>query len=738
MEDIKNIIGKKKNRVDGDKKISGRANYTADHHLENSKHGYIINATIAKGKIAKIHTETALEVEGVIEVFTHLNIKDRVKLNDDYSDPLAPPGEPFKPLHDEIIKFNHQPIAMVVADTFEIARYAAGLVTVEYIKVEQPTTELKDNLDKATDKDIQAPPPSRGKAEKKFEEAKVILEAEYHIPREYHNPMEPHATLAIWHEDDEAFIIYDKIQGVASSQGYIAGIFGLKSKKVKVLSPFVGGGFGSGLRPQYQLFFAALASKILVEPVKVSMTRQQMFSFGHRPASIQNLKLGSDKDGKLVAIKHESICETSKFESFNESISDWSGLMYECEDVELDYKLVPLDNYTPMDMRGPGGVSGMFALECAMDELAGKIGIDPLDLRLINYAEKDQNEDKPFSSKELRKCYTTAATEFGWDNRKPEPRSTKEGHQLVGHGMATGVWEAMQKPSSAKAELTSEGELIVSSATADIGTGTYTVMAQIAAESFGQKFEDVTFKLGDTDLPEAPIEGGSYTVSSVGSAVKLVCAELQKELLKVAKKSFPEEFKDNKFEDVSFYDGEIISKAGTSKSFKEVMSASDKESIFAKADAKPDKKRKKHSCYAHSCVMVEVNVDEDLGMVSVTRVVSAVAAGKIINPKTAESQILGGITWGIGMALEEEGMMDNRYGRLMNANLAEYHVAIQADVKDHKVIFVEEEDDIVNPLGAKGVGEIGLVGVAAAIANAIYNATGKIIRSLPITLDKLI
>ncbi|MUP45954.1 xanthine dehydrogenase family protein molybdopterin-binding subunit [Gramella sp. BOM4] len=731
-------IGKSTRRVDGIKKVTGQAPYSAEFNPADLVHGYVINSRISRGKILSIDSDKALQFPGVREVFTHENIPVEVKIDSDYTDPLSPPGNPFRPLNDENILYNGQPIALVVADTFETAAFAAGLVKVEYEKEEGFEVDIRKNLDIATTEDVPDPPEPRGDAKAAYESSEVKIDTEYYQPREYHNPMEPFASVAIWNKEDESFTIYDKIQGVSSSQQYIAGVFNLEKEKVRVISPFIGGAFGSGLRPQYQLFMAALASKALELPVKVVMTRTQMFSFGHRPACLQKIKLSSDKKGKLRSIQHQAFAETSRFEKFNETVVDWSGLMYQCENVALDYQLVPVDVYTPLDMRAPGGSTGMFALECAMDELAVKAGIDPLELRLINYAEQDQNEKKPFSSKELKACYQRAAEKFGWENRKPEPRSHKKANQLVGYGMATGVWEAMQQKSAAKAIFTSEGKLSVSSGTADIGTGTYTIMSQIAAEMLGISIENVEFKLGDSTLPQAPIEGGSWTASSVGSAVKLVCKELQKNLFELAKRSHPELFENMLFENAIFENGEVRVGEGASVSFSEILAVSGQDQVEVEVNSEPADSRSDFSCYSHSCVMVEVHVDEDTGMIQIPRVVSAIAGGKILNPKTARSQIIGGITWGIGMALEEEGMMDDRNGRIMNANLAEYQVAVHADVQELEVIFVPETDEIVNPLGAKGLGEIGIVGVAAAISNAIYNATGKRVRELPISLDKVL
>ncbi|MEH6407428.1 MAG: xanthine dehydrogenase family protein molybdopterin-binding subunit, partial [Leeuwenhoekiella sp.] len=506
-----NYIGQSITRVDGPLKVSGKATYSGEFKDENLAYGYVVESSIANGKITGIDTTAAKTLPGVLEVFTHLNLPEYLNKNSDYSDPLAPPGSPFRPLYNDNVLYNGQPIALIVGESFEIARYAASLINVEYS--EEPfVATLRENLSNASHEGVKPPAKPRGDAPSAYKSSVHKIETEYEQPRHYHNPMEPHATTVIYKEDGD-LLVYDKIQGVASSKQYVCGVFGLEKDKVQVKSPFVGGAFGSGLRPQYQLFLATLAATELKRSVRVALTRRQMFSFGHRPANIHQMKLSADVNGFLTSIQHTSFGETSYFEKYNETVVDWSGLVYQCDNVKLDYQLVPVQAYTPMDMRAPGGVSGMYALECAIDELAEKAGIDPLEFRLINYAERDQNEDKPFSSKELRKCYHECAERFNWDKRKQKPRSVKKGNDLIGYGMATGIWEAMQQKSSAKAKYDNTGKLIISSATADIGTGTYTVMSQIAAKYFDIDIKDVTFELGDTSLPEAPIEGGSWTVS---------------------------------------------------------------------------------------------------------------------------------------------------------------------------------------------------------------------------------
>lgn len=731
-------IGKPADRPDGRKKVQGRATYAGEFAQENMVYGYVVQSEIAEGEIINIDIARAEQVPGVLRVFTHENIPESVKINSDYSDPLAPPGQPFRPLYNEKILYNGQPIALVVAEDFETARFAAGFVKTEY-RAEECSVDIRENQEKATHEDVDDSPENRGDADKAFAAADYTVEAEYYQPRHYHNPMEPHATIAIWDKENESFKIYDKIQGVRGSQAYIRGVFSMEKEKVQVLSPYVGGGFGSGLRPQYQLFMAALAAKVLERPAKVTLTRRQMFSFGHRPANLQKVKLGADKNGKLLSIEHNSVGETSKFEKYSESVVGFTGVIYACENVKTDYRLVPVSVYTPNDARAPGGATGMFAVESAVDELAHKIGIDPLELRLKNYAERDNNEDKPFSSKELRACYAQAAKAIGWkENYNPQPRSRREGNHLVGYGMATGIWEAMQQKASARAVLHADGTLKVYSGTADNGAGTYAIMTQIAAETVGVSMDKTEFILGDTSLPKAPIQGGSWTAASVGSAVKTVSKVLRHKIYDLAHKTYPDRMTGTITEEAVFADGGFTTDNDTTIKFTDLLRDAGESQIEVTTNTEPGKERENYSCYAHSCVMVKVLVDADLGMIAVPKIVTAVAGGKILNPKTARSQIIGGNVWGISAALEEEGMIDPRNGRIMNANLAEYHVAVHADIQEQEVIFVEEEDDIVNPLGAKGLGEIGIVGVAAAIANAVFNATGKRVRELPITLDKVL
>jgi xanthine dehydrogenase YagR molybdenum-binding subunit len=552
--------------------------------------------------------------------------------------------------------------------------------------------------------------------------------------------MEPHASTVVW-EGDGKLTIYDKIQGPQNSQKYVTSVFGLSAGDVRVVNAYVGGAFGSGLRPQYQLFLAVMAALELERSVRVVLTRDQMFTFTHRPHALQTVRIGADEQGKLMSVRHDVVQSTSHFEDYQESIVNWSGLMYHCDNTEFTHKLAQIDTYTPGDMRAPGATTGVFALEIAMDELAERVGIDPVELRVKNYSERDEDENKNFTSKELREAYRTGAERFGWSKRNPTPRATKDGRELVGWGMATGCWESPMQKCSARAVLSLGGSLEVATAATDIGTGTYTILAQLGADALGVPIEKVTVRIGDSSLPFSPIEGGSWMAASAGSAVQLACYAVRDKLLGYARAIEDSPLANASIEHVAFRGGRIELESDPSRfvTYSDAIIAGGVERIQVEETASPSTlTTMRYSIYTHSAIFAEVKVDEELGIIRVTRIVNAVAAGKILNPKTARSQVLGGIVMGLGMALEEESMMDHNLGRFMNHNLAEYHVPVNADIHDIEVIFVEEHDDKASPIGVKGLGEIGIVGTAAAIANAIYNATGKRIRALPITPDKLL
>lgn len=734
MKPVSSPFGQPLDRVDGPLKVTGQARYASEFHVPGLLYGSVVNSTIARGRIVSIDASAAEAVPGVTLVLTHQNRPPIASYDEPYEDDDAAEGSPFRPLFNDRILYSGQPIALVVAENLELARYAGSLVKVEYA-AEPHRTDLLSELHSMHKAPAELPEP-RGDADSALASAQYKVEVQYSTPVEHHNPMEPHASTVHYFPEGN-LEIYDKTQGVQNCMRYLEGVFDMEGK-IRVLSPFVGGAFGSGLRPQYQLTLAVMAALKLKRSVRVTLKRQQMFTFGYRPRTVQRLSLGAGADGQLQAITHQAIGQTSRFEDFTEHEVEWSGMLYKCPNVKLDYQLVPLDVYTPLDMRAPGATIGVYALESAMDELAYATGVDPVQLRLTNYSDRNANEDKPYSSKELRQCYEQGAERFGWARRTPEPRSMRDGDQLIGWGMATGVWEAMQMPAAANACMDPDGRLVVSSATSDIGTGTYTVMTQIAAAAMGLPMNQVEFRLGDSNMSKAPLEGGSFTVSSVGTAVQQACEALQEKLLDAAQQSPVSPFTGAKLDDVEFVDGRMRLKASPDQSVELTRIVAASGVIEAEASAEPGKKRNDYSTATHSAIFVEVRVDESLRTVKVSRVVSAVAAGRVVNPKTAGNQIVGGVVWGIGQALHEETMIDHNLGRYMNHNLSEYHVPVNADIGDIDVIFVDEKDEIVNALGSKGVGEIGIVGVAAAVGNAIYHATGKRVRDLPITMDKLL
>src|SRR5262245_11619623 len=734
-------IGTPTSRVDGPAKVTGAAKYAAEYNMHGLAHAAVVTSSIAKGRIKRIDASEALRVAGVVAVLTHENRPRMAKSDEAYKDEVAPDGSPFRPLYADKILFNNQPIALVVAEEWEIARFAASLVRVEY-KQEAHVTDLHRRRDDAVplepDATSLSPPKSRGKARQAFAAAKARHEAEYYVPIEHHNPMELYASTVIY-ERDGKLTIYDKTQGVQNVQRYVASVFEMKADDVRVVGPYMGGGFGSGLRPQYQVVLAVLAARALKRSVRLVLRRQQMYQVGYRPGMIQHIQVGATSAGTLEAITHDAVTVTSQYEDFYRQETGWSGLLYKCANAQYAHKLAKLDLATSCDMRAPSAATGVYALECAMDELAVALKLDPVELRLRCYSDRDQHADKPYSSKKLRECYREGAAAFGWERRSAEPRSMREGSELIGWGMASGVWDACQTAITVRIVLSANGHAEVACGCSDIGTGTHTIMAQVAADMLGLPLDSVTIKLGDSSLPASPVEGGSWMAASVGNGIATTAEAVRKELLRLAKRMPNSPLKDAAADDVALADGKLVSKRDSSRavSITDAMRHGGVDRIEQeKSTSFEEDGPRAHN--THSAVFAEVKVDEELGVIRVIRIVSAVAAGRILNTKTARSQVMGAMVWGIGMALHEETLIDHNLGRIMNANIAEYHVPVNADVHDIKVIFVEEPDEIVNPLGIKGVGEIGIVGVAAAIANAVYHATSKRVRELPITLDKLL
>lgn len=741
---MQQYIGASVSRIDGHAKVTGQAKYAAEFRARGLLHGSVITSRITKGRIRRIDTRDALRVAGVVDVLSHLNRPKMAETDTAYADDTAPKGTPFRPLYDDNVRFNGQPIALVIAEEPEIARFAASLVRVDYDEEPHVTSLFDGRCETVPLVPSTTPPGShfgppmpRGAADDALAAAEFRHAGEYYVPIEHHNPMELFSATVI-HGPGGKLTIHDKTQGVQNVMRYVCAIFDMKPEDVQVMSSYVGGAFGSGLRPQYEVVLGVLAARALKRSVRIVLTRRQMYVLGYRPAMIQKIEIGARRSGTLDAITHDAVTITSRYEDFHRQETGWGGLLYDCANAKYAHKLAKLDLPTGCDMRCPSAATGVFALECAMDELAVALGTDPLKLRLRCYSDRNQHTKQPYSSKNLRACYEQGAAAFGWAGRNPAPRSMRDGHELIGWGMASGIWEALQVPIAVRIVLSANGHAEVSCATSDIGTGTYTIMAQVAADMLGLPLENVTIKLGDSNLPHSPVEGGSWIAASVSNGIATTADAMRQELLRLAKGMPNSPLASARPDDIELADGKLVMKSDPARavSITDTMRQAGVDRITREQTTEfPDDGSTAHN--THSAVFAEVRIDEELGVIRVTRVVSAIAAGRILNTKTAHSQIMGGVVWGIGMALHEETQIDHAFGRVMNANIAEYHVPVHADVHDIKVIFVDEADATVNPLGIKGVGEIGVVGVAAAIANAVYHATGTRVRDLPITLDKV-
>lgn len=729
-------IGGRMSRVDAQLKVTGAAKYFAEFEVPNLVYGVLVPSTITKGTIKSLDTKKAESAPGVLAVISHLNApKTPAYQTEEPSKTSSGRGPGMKAFHDNNIYFNGQPIAMVVADTFERATYAASLVTAQYEKSSHQT-ELKSNLDKGiTPKSKSLQDYQRGQKDA-YQTALIKIEAEYIQPTEVHNPMELHGILAQW-EGPDKITVYAKTQGVKMTQQVIADTFKIPKENVSVHSQFVGGAFGMSLRVWPHEIATILAAQKVQRPVKLVITRDQMFTIaGYRPHTHQKVGIGANKDGKFVGISHWANVQNSNYEEFTEATVGMTRFLYRSPNVNTTYRVVPLDICTPIPMRGPGEATGAFALESAIDELSYALNMDPIDLRNKNYPEKDPEQDLPWSSNHVREAYQLGADKIGWSNRPKEPRSKKENGMWVGYGMATGTFGAHRREATARAQIKADGTLLIQSAASDIGPGTGTAMVQIAAEVMGMPAERIKFELGETAFPYAPIQGGSATVASVGSAVHEACIALRQQLVELSGNAL----KKAKVDTLVYEQGRVRSPNDRSASiaYTEILKRNNLPMLEVTKEAKPGEEGKKFAMYSFSVHFVKVHVHPTTGVVRVKHAVAVADAGTIVNHKTASSQMMGGAVGGIGMALQEEAVIDHRYGRYINNDLANYHVPVNADIPDIDVLFVDKKDPYINPMGAKGLGEIAIIGMAPAIANAVYNATGKRIRELPITPDKLI
>ncbi len=699
-------VGKPLDRVDARLKVTGRATYTADHNLPGLTHAVLVTSAIAKGRIASLDTTAAEHIPGALAVLTHKN-HPRLAIDPAKVDPSSPADRALQVLQDDRVYYGNQPVAVAVAETLEAAFEAAARVVVRY-EAEQPSVTLGAGTensyipakmggagDKATSQ--------RGDPAGALSEADTRIEEIYSTPFHTHSPMEPHATIAVW-EGAERLTIYDTSQGIFGDRKRMAALLGLEPENVRVVSLFVGGGFGSKGPTWSHSVICAMAARHVHRPVKLVVRRPQMFGpVGCRTETRQTISAGASKDGTLTALTNDVLSHTSTMDEFTEPASIPTRMLYQVANNSTEQRLVRSDIGTPSYTRAPGEAPGTYALEAALDELAYKLRMDPLELRLKNYAEQDPDKNLPWSTKSLRECYKQGAERFGWAKRSPEPRSMRQGNMLIGYGMATAVYPARRSPASALARMYPNGSVLVEAGSQELGGGTYTIMTQIAADALGIPVSWVTFKLGDTRYPETPVSGGSQTAATTGSAVYEAATALRQKL------------------------AALPAGARSSQPY-----------IEARASTKENEDAKKFSMYSFGAQFAEVRVDADLGQIHVARMTGVFGAGKILNAKTARSQFIGGIVWGISMALHEHTVYDQRLGRIVNNNLAEYHVPTNADVGLIDVTWVDEDDQHVSPIGAKGIGEIGITGSAAAVANAVYHATGKRIRDLPIAPDKLL
>lgn len=725
-ENRQGLIGKPMDRVDGRLKVTGRAPFA--YEVKESKRrpvvGFVLEASIAKGRVAGIEVTAAEHAPGVLLVMTHRNAPPQAPFGEqDGEDRFARP----KPqLGDAQIRYYGQPVAFVVAETFEQARAAARLVQVDYA-AERGEYEIAPNLDKAEKPkggEGREPDSAVGDFDGAFASAAAKVDVTYTTPVHIHAQMEPHASTAWWEGD--RVVIHCSSQLLESAQKCVANTLQIPNEKVRIVSRYIGGGFGGKLPIYGDVLLAALASRQLGRPVKTTLTRQQMFhATTHRSDTIQRLRLGATRDGVLTAIGHESWSHSARFDDFYESSAMCTRSLYAGANRKTQHRSLKLDLPVADSTRAPGEAVGMLALECAMDELAHQLRMDPLELRLRNEPTIHPEKQIPYSTRQLVACMQEGARQFGWSKRDAEPGRVRDGRWLVGLGMSAAIRGNLLRPSKCKLRLDRRGMLTAQMSMTDIGTGSYTVFTQIAAEMLGLPPENVLMQLGDSDFPETAGSGGSFGAASAGSALFDACENLRAKLALAAGIDIAQAL---------FADG-LVRGQGKSARLAALAGASGTE---AQGEIKPGEMEKKFSQHAYGAHFAEVGVDTESGEIRVRRMLGVFAAGRILNAKTARSQAIGGMIWGIGNALHEEAVVDPRHGFFVNHDLAEYHVPVHADIPAVEAYFLPEVDDKTNPLKIKGVGELGISGAGAAIANAVFNATGVRVRDYPLTLDKIL
>ncbi|WP_327723161.1 xanthine dehydrogenase family protein molybdopterin-binding subunit [Streptomyces europaeiscabiei] len=715
-------------RVDARLRVTGGAKYAADNNPDGVVHAVIVESSIGRGRITGIDTRAAEAEPGVLKVISHLNAPKLPPVEGRF-----PPGKPLRAFQDDRVQFFGQPVAVAVATTLEIAQHAASLVKVSYA-AETSSTDLSV-ADAAGETQTYA----RGDADRALDSAPVRLESAYRTARNHHNPMEPAGIVAHW--DGDRLTVWEKTQYVQGAVFTLSGEFGIPPGNIRVISPFVGGAFGNAARTWVHSVIAAMAAREVKRPVKLVLTRRQMyFTVGFRPAYEYGLRLGAERGGRLTASTHDVRAESSRYETYSESVLVPGRMLYSTPNVRQAYDHVPLDVSTPWFMRGPGYASGAYPVESAMDELAHELGVDPIELRLRNEPADDESSGLPFSTRRLRECYRTGAREFGWHRRNPKPRSTRDGDWLIGMGVAAGVYDTARSQAQASVRLDADGTALVQSSTSDMGPGTATSMSQVAADALGLTMRQVTFRLGDSLMPPAPVHAGSMTMASVGSAVQDGCDKLRKQAITLAVDDEGSPLYGADAAGIVVRGGRLYVKDDPARgeTYQRLLARNDRTHLEVLGSYAGAPEPERFSLYAYSAIFAEVAVDARLGLVRVRRMLGVYDAARIVNPRLADSQAIGAMTGGIGQALLEHTVTDHRDGRIVNANFADYLVPSHADIHDLKAIFIDGEDYEADPIGVKGLGEIVIVGVAPAIANAVFNATGRRIRELPITAEALL
>jgi len=712
-------------RYDGRAKVTGTAKYAAEFPVKDVTYGYIVQSTIPSGAVTSIDASAASRASGILAILTPFNA------------PRVKAAANVHLLQDTNVFYNGQPVAVIVARSLPEAMHAATLLHITY-KTTSPRLDFKALTNEARDPKRGPSHVQRGDTAASLARAAVTIEQTYTTPIQNHNPMEPHATIAWW--DGDKLSVYDATQGITGVRQNLVNTFSLKPDDVRVQCPYTGGGFGTKGSVWPHVALAAMASKVVQRPVKISIGRNQMFGpVGSRPNTQQHIRLAAASDGKLLVTEHDVLMYTSMFGDFVEGAANQTSFLYNSESLSTSHRMVELNLGMGTWQRAPGEATGTVALEIALDELAEKLNMDPVQLRLVNYAETDPSHNRPWSSKHLRECYDQAAERFHWARRKPQPGQVREGNQSIGYGMATAVYGANRSPSSATVRILPNGRLYVGIGTQDLGTGTYTILAQTAAAVFSMDPTLVDVHIGDTTLPRSGGSGGSTTAASVCPAVYDAAAQAQLKLAQLAISDSSSPLHGGNVDDLDARDGFLVSKSSPDKSesITAIIARNGATPIEATATSELSKDRASFSSQSWGAVFAEVAVDADTWMVQVRRVVATYDIGTLLNNKTGINQLQGGIVWGISMALQEEAHIDPVYGRTVNANLAEYHVPVNADVGEIDVTCLNIPDYKFNPIGSRGIGEIGITGAAAAVANAIYNATGKRVRDFPITIDKL-